>query len=181
MNLKPKIIGQSPNLEIAELKCGIKGVLRPLRETDLSQAYIDGMNSPEIRKFLMQPNMEPQTKGSLIEYIRLNFKAHDAVLFGLFVNKIHRGNIRLHNITPDSAFLGIAIFDRSIWGKGWGSRAIRTVSDFGILQLKIKKISAGISDENQPSIRAFKKAGYHRQSTNSPNFNSTLWRFPSTF
>lgn len=179
MNLEPKIIGQSPNLEIPELQCGINGVLRPLRETDLSQAYIDGMNSPEIKKFLMQPNMEPQTKGSLIKYIRTNLESSDSILFGLFVDKIHRGNIRLHDITPGSASLGIAIFDRDIWGKGWGSQSIKIISKFGCQKLKISKILAGISNKNVSSIRAFKKAGYHIQSNNSTFSGSEIWEFPS--
>jgi len=171
------MIKQLSKTETPELKCGLNGVLRTLRESDITRAYVDGINSAEVQKFLLQPNMSRQNESSLQEYARENFNSPDAILLGLFVDGSHRGNIRLHNITADSAFLGIAIFDASIWGKGWGHRAIRVVSVFGTQCLHIKTILAGISEKNPASIRAFLKAGYKRKN----NLNERLSKLEHTF
>jgi RimJ/RimL family protein N-acetyltransferase len=145
------------------LSCGESGLLRPLLQEDITQNYVDCINSPEVKKFLMQPNSERQSFRSIINYVQSNLDNPDTILFGIFVDQIHRGNIRLHDITTKSAFLGIAILDSHLWGRGWGSRTIQTVTEFGMHHLKIEKITAGISADNIGSIKCFEKAGYKIQ------------------
>ena len=164
---------------IPMLKCQNNGFLRPLTENDVTESYIRGMNSRAVKKFLMQPNKSPQTRLTLTKYVKDNFYAKDVILFGLFVDGIHSGNLRLHDISNASAFLGIAIFDTNLWGKGWGTASIKTASMFGVKNLNIKKIIAGIDNSNTASTKAFVKAGYKKDLSycKSENSKATFWKF----
>jgi len=81
-------------------------------------------------------------------------------LFGLFIDDVLRGTSRLHDISSESAYIGIALFDRSIWGQGWATRMIRKIVRFAIGSLGLKKVLAGIEKENIASQGAFNKAGF---------------------
>ena len=56
--------------------------------------------------------------------------------------------------------MGIALFDRSIWGQGFGSRAIAAASDYALDVLSCVSVRAGVDRENEVSVTAFRKAGF---------------------
>jgi RimJ/RimL family protein N-acetyltransferase len=136
------------------------GFLRPLAADDVTQAYIDGLNSSDVNRFLVEPNRQLQTRETVVSFVEQNLSASDSILFGLFVENIHRGNLRLHDIGDLSAYLGIALFDRAIWGQGWASRSIVEVAKYAFNDLGLSYVVAGIAHANTASERAFAKAGF---------------------
>ena len=103
-----------------KLSCGDNGFIRPINVEDVTSDYIDGLNDPEVNRFLEIGKGPAQTLESATQFILEQHSRTDAYLFGLFVEGLLRGTCRLHEITEFGADIGIAIFDKSIWGEGWG-------------------------------------------------------------
>jgi len=58
------------------------------------------------------------------------------------------------------AQIGICVFDRRRWGKGMGTSALRTVSEWACGALGVSAIEAGVYAENMASQKIFVAAGY---------------------
>jgi RimJ/RimL family protein N-acetyltransferase len=138
--------------------------LRPLKEADVSQAYVDGLNDPQVHKYMSAPRLRRQTPDTVRAYVRDNAADANAVLFGIFADGALRGTVRLHDIDTArrGANIGIALFDRAAWGRGLGTAAIAAVARFAAATLGLERLSAGIADANAGSVRAFEKAGFRR-------------------
>lgn len=138
-------------------------VLRPLQEQDVSDAYVIGLNDPRVSQTLVGPRRQRQTLESVRAYVGLNWRDDRSVLFGVYIDGALRGTVRLYHIDDAGhAVMGIALFDASYWGRGWGSRCIRRVADYGIRELGLRRIVAGSYERNIAGIRSFAKAGFKR-------------------
>lgn len=145
----------APGVETANL------VLRPLLAADASQAYADGLNDPEVNRFL-EVRRVPQTLESVGAFIAAHEGARDAVLLGLFLKPEGRliGTIRLHEIKNKSAYLGICLFARDCWGRGYGSEALDGAVRLAFDALGLDRLRAGSYEANAASLALFKKAGF---------------------
>jgi RimJ/RimL family protein N-acetyltransferase len=168
---------------VLDLQCALGPTLpiapdamaRPLLVEDITDGYVNALNHPSVRKFLIS-GAEPYTRAGVAMMVKENFEACDSVLFGIFLSGKHSGNVRLHDINPKSAYIGIAMFDTGSQGRGFGSKAIATISKYGIFNLGIERILAGIDDRNLASLRAFAKAGF-TNIEKSRSSHDQLWSF----
>lgn len=150
--------------------------LRPLAEADVTQRYVDRINDPSVSQYLISAMNGPQTIDDVRAMVVSNWQAADAVLFGIFSSGVHCGNIRLHDITRERAFLGVAVFEQHATGKGIGRRAIAGLARFAVNELGIVEILAGIDEKNIRSQRAFLNAGFVRTGR-SPDGKGSLWKY----
>lgn len=137
--------------------------LRPLQKTDVTKQYVKWLNSKKINQFL-ESRFKKHNKKSIENYIKKMNKNPD-ILFLAIIRKDdnrHIGNIKLGPIDWNHKFgeIGIMIGDENSLGKGYGTDAIKLISDFGFDHLKLHKIGAGIYENNVGSIKAFLKAGF---------------------
>jgi len=74
----------------------------------------------------------------------------------------HIGWVDLKNIDRlnKHAELGIAIGDRSFWGKGYGLSAMKEMLDFGFSQLDLNKVWLRIELDNEKAIKSYRRMGY---------------------
>lgn len=142
------------------VELGDGAYMRALIEDDVTAAYVDGLNDPEVHRFLVGPRSRIQTFDTVRDFVRHNREDPAAILFGLFVGDELRGTARLHDMRDGEAFLGLAIFDKRLWGRGWGTRFVRGVTQHARVALGIRKVRAIIEAENVGSQRAFERAGY---------------------
>lgn len=56
--------------------------------------------------------------------------------------------------------IGLGLGDKTRWGKGYGSDAIRTVVDYLFNQQGIVRVYAETAEANQPARRSFARAGF---------------------
>lgn len=140
------------------------GALRPLLAADIHPGYVAGLNDPEVNRFLVNVRKSRQTTASVLEFVEQNLLAPDAILFGIWFqgDTRHCGTVRLHNLgsQQDQARIGICIFDRQRWGKGVGTSALRSVSEWACGTLGVSAIEAGVYVENIASQKIFVAAGY---------------------
>lgn len=134
--------------------------LRKLRPEDVTAEYVDGLNDAEVHRFLPTPRKQRQTAASIANYI--SAQQGNAYMFGLFVSGRLRATVRLHDFSDEKVTIGIAIFDKSVWGVGWGQRCIRAMIDYAD-RLGVKTIIAGIEKENEKSRCAFAACGFIEQ------------------
>ena len=74
------------------------------------------------------------------------------ILVGLILKSIDRLN--------KHAELGIAIGDRSFWGKGYGLSAMKEMLDFAFSQLDLNKVWLRVELDNEKAIKSYKRMGY---------------------
>ena len=138
--------------------------MRPLREADVHPAYISGLNDPMVNKYLDGVKHTSQTERSVLEFVFANRESKNAVLFGIWQTGVdtHCGTIRLHGIEHQhkTAHIGICLFDKDAWGKGFGTSAVTAVTHWAFEALGLRWIEAGVYQENIASQKTFLKAGY---------------------
>lgn len=150
-------IKNNPNFSIAISE---KVELKPLNVSGISNAYVEGLNDPDVNRFLIGPRSEKQTHSTVEAFVKSNFIDPNAVLFGFYINKVLCGTCRLHDITDVNAYMGLAIFAKSEWGKGYGTAIIKAVTEFSYTELALKEIKAGVEIGNKGSRQAFEKVGF---------------------
>lgn len=135
--------------------------LQPLDEGDVTDAYVDGLNDPVVHEFLVSPKAAIQDRGSVAAYVASNRQDPRGILFGVFVDGVLRGTVRLHEVEPQErrAVVGIALFDRSVWGRSVGKTALGLVTRLAV-DIGLTRLDAGIHPGNARSQRAFGANGF---------------------
>lgn len=133
--------------------------LKTLSYRDVTQKYVDWMNDLDVIRYT-ESRFQRHTMESTIDYVKTVSGSSDIYFYGIYEGKEHIGNIKLqekpqHNLGD----MGIIIGDKSKWGCGYATEAIRLLTDHGF-KMGLHKISAGIYADNFGSIKAFQKAGY---------------------
>lgn len=136
--------------------------LSPITGSDVTADYVNGLNDPVVHAHLEAARAKRQTLETVKAYVDANCCDRRAILFGVYVDRVLRGTVRLHEIgnPAGSAIMGIALFDRHVWGRNVGSSAIRAVAGFATRDLEINCICASMYADNRGSSRAFEKAGF---------------------
>ncbi|MFA6260118.1 MAG: GNAT family N-acetyltransferase [Bacteroidia bacterium] len=137
--------------------------LREVRESDVNDHYYNWLNDPEINQFL-ETRYVPRS----LENIRAFVKSMDGNSHEVFLaicdkaTDKHIGNIKLGPINWIHRYADISLLvgDKSYWGKGIATEAIRLVTEFAFYRLNLHKVKAGCYAENVGSKKAFEKVGF---------------------
>lgn len=143
------------------LECGY---LKILSTSDVDCSYVDGINNPQLSRWLISSKEENFSTDAIISYVEANNSDPGSLLFGFYLNGRLRGTARLHNANTEYVNIGLAIFDVSIWGRSWASSIIGSLCDITHKKFKISTFKAGIDTNNIASIKAFSKAGFKKAS-----------------
>ena len=137
--------------------------LRPLMPADVTPAYVDALQDPVVIG-LTEARHAVWDRQAVRAYVRRSNRTGVSQLLGIFLKEPHRhiGNVRLFNFSPAHrrVELGIMIFDASQWAKGYGTEALRGVSEFVFQTLQLHRICADYYAPNVASARMFSKAGF---------------------
>lgn len=139
--------------------------LRPVCIEDITVEYVNGLNDPEVNSYLVDVRKHRQTIESVKKFVVLNFEAPSDILFGIFVK--HNpgpfiGTIRAHDIDlfHYAANIGICIFAKRAWKKGYALQAVNMVKDYLFKKQKLHYLEAGTYSKNINSINLFTRAGF---------------------
>ena len=127
--------------------------------------YVEQLNNQQVNRYL-EIRFSPHTIESVKKYIDT---LPDYFKFFSIINQNTNewlGNIKLGPINTIHKFaeIGILVFQR-YWNKGYGSAAIRELSNYAFCSLQLHKVFAGVLRPNTASIRAFEKAGFEYEYT----------------
>ncbi len=94
---------------------------------------------------------------------RANVVEHERT-FAIVLRDAERliGTCSLHNINllHGTAELGIAIGDKTVWGKGYGREAVQLLIEYGFRYLNLYNISLWVHSFNERARRAYLAAGF---------------------
>ena len=140
------------------------GYIRLLKIKDVHADYVNGPNDPDVNRYLVGVRRTRQTLDGVKSFVDHNLSSNDALLFGIWLDRAdkHCGTIRLHGIEHENAtaHVGICLFDKSVWGRGIATHAIRAATLWAQQTLKLRWIEAGVYEGNVGSEKAFSSAGY---------------------
>ena len=139
--------------------------LRPVRVSDITEEYVNGLNDPEVNKYLVDVRRNIQTRESVKKYVSNNWESPSDILFGIFVNNSPKpfiGTVRAHNIDlfHYSADIGVCIFAKRAWKKGFALQSINMVKEYLFKTHKLHYLEAGTYSKNINSIKLFLRAGF---------------------
>lgn len=145
--------------------------IKQLLPDQVTSDYLNWFSDTLIQQFILNP---PTSLKELIEYAAHHEEKDDSILFGIYSNNRHIGNIKFEpiSIKEGSAVLGVMIGDTKYRGKGLFAEIISPVSQFLLDQFEITKIYLGVDLENERAIKAYKKSGFHLVKDNSQPFEA---------
>ena len=137
--------------------------LRKISLDDCNENYLSWMNDYEINKYL-ESRFTTHTIDSLKNFVTAMNNSENNFLFAIVDKESdkHIGNIKLGGIHPIHKYadIGLIIGDKNYWGHGIATNAIKLVTEFAFNDLNLRKVIAGVYENNIGSIRAFKKCGF---------------------
>ncbi len=67
------------------------------------------------------------------------------------------------NWTVRNAWVGIGIGERDLWGKGYGTDAMRILLRYAFMELNLNRVSLNVFEVNPRGIASYKKAGFQEE------------------
>lgn len=134
--------------------------LSPMNPDD-GEIYVKWLNDPEIVKYLSAHNSLISIVGEK-EYLENYSKKEFHLCIVKLDNDELLGNIALDNIDYKSgtAELGIFIGNTNNLSKGYGSEAIKLLTDYAFNHLRLHSIYLYTLDSNERAQKAYKKCGF---------------------
>ena len=144
-----------------------KGIyLRQVALEDADRNYCGWMNDPEITRYT-ESRFSAYTLEDIKAYIEKESQSKDSLFLAIVLksDKRHIGNIKIHRIDKAHrhAEISLLIGEKSCWGRGIGTEAIRLAAEYAFKALNLHKVYAGCYANNIGSIRAFKKSGFKEE------------------
>ena len=130
---------------LAEKKIKIKVdediFLRVLTLNDVARPYVEWLNDYEVIKFTEQKYFK-NTLENTKNFVSQKYNSGNDLLFGIFFDNTHVGNIKLGPIKFDhmSADVSYFIGEKKFWGRGIASKCVKTIVQLAVTDLGLKKI-----------------------------------------
>jgi RimJ/RimL family protein N-acetyltransferase len=125
-------------------------------------SWVQAIQDPQL-SILSDGSFSMPTREKEAETFQLTRKEGGAN-FGIFalpeVKLIGVCGIYRVNQRNQSGVLGISIFDKDYWGKGYGTEAVKLTVDFGFRFLNLHTIQLTTGSFNTRALRAYEKAGF---------------------
>jgi ribosomal-protein-alanine N-acetyltransferase len=131
------------------------------------------MNDYEVVKFTEQ-RFRKHTDEDIRRFVEEILGSETDILFGIFFDDKHIGNIKLGPINWEHANAGVSYFigEKNYWSRGIATSIVKTVVDFGFKKLNLEKINAGYYSTNLGSAVVLERCGFLIEGTRKNNFVS---------
>lgn len=137
--------------------------LRLVTLPDCTPQYVEWLLDPEVNRYL-ETRWSPQSIETVIDFVSTMMDSPTNYLFAIVENEgsRHIGNLKIGPINTHHGFADVSYFigDRSFWGRGCASEAIRLAARIAFDRLDVRRLQAGLYEGNRGSARALEKAGF---------------------
>lgn len=147
--------------------------IRIFNPEDVTDEYVQALDDPEVvgltesryrnHRLTLEQAQEYATKSN----------QGNSIFVGIFLKDgRHIGNIRVHTISEQNkrGELGIMIWNKNEWGKGYATEALEAVVSYAFTYLNLHKVEAEYYSTNTGSKRIFDKAGFVIEGTIRDHF-----------
>ena len=135
--------------------------LRPLAEADITERYLSWFRDDVTTLYLEARNI---TADDALDYLRTGQRTRQRFMYAVCEGEHgrHIGNLKIGDIDWKSSLsdLVTVIGDRSYWGRGIATKAIKLGSRSAFEHLDIHKLNGGMYADNIGSIKAYTRAGW---------------------
>ncbi|HBM80724.1 MAG: GNAT family N-acetyltransferase [Clostridiales bacterium] len=140
-----------------------RGEYTVLREAGMEDAEImtSWQNDKEIMDYLHF--VYPVSKGQQEDYItNVKCSKNDALFMVENEENVPIGLCKLKDINwiNGTAGIEIVICAKNCWGRGYGYDALKTLTEYALMQLNLCTLYANITEKNEKAVKCFQKAGY---------------------
>jgi RimJ/RimL family protein N-acetyltransferase len=143
---------------------GEKIYLRPLEEADAALCY-PWFSDPEVRSLLGR-HAVPNTEKDSLEFIR-GMEARREQGFAIIVRADAKyiGNCSIFelNLIDRNAEIGIAIGDKTAWGKGFGREATSLLCRHGFHALNLHRLTLRVFATNERALKCYARSGFRQE------------------
>ena len=140
--------------------------LRALTLEDCTDKYVGWLNDSHVNKFL-ETRWEEQNLETVRNFVNSITKSDHSYIFAIIENhtNTHIGNIKIGPIHPKykNADISYLIGERTAWGKGYASEAIKLIVAFGFDVISLHRIQAGIISGNDSSAKVLVRNGFIKE------------------
>lgn len=138
--------------------------LRFLQLDDVNERYLQWLNDSDVMRYT-ESRFTKHSLDDIRAYVQAVQADQHSSFFAIIEKKSqkHIGNIkigRIHNPYHRTADIGIIIGDKSCWGQGFATEAIKLLAAYAGETMNLHKLWAGIYANNIASIKAFLRAGF---------------------
>ena len=144
--------------------------LRPITEADLPD-YVTWLNDPEVTQFTQIESGGVTLEGER-EWLR-SITGPDSTTrnWAIEADGRHIGNCALMpEESGEMAGFGIIIGDKTHWGKGCGSAALREVLRMGFQEMNLQRIHLTALGGNTRGVRCYEKCGFRHEGLRRRHF-----------
>lgn len=158
---------------------GEKINLRTLEKKDLEKSLM-WLKDPSVNMYLSR-NFRGQTEEQELKWLEFIQNSNNDVAFAIEKKDsgLYIGNCSLDKIDWErkSCEMGIVIGDKNNWNKGYGSDAVKTVTEFAFRELNLKSVQLNVYRYNRRAIRVYRKCGFKLKSIERKNhfYNGKYW------
>ncbi len=147
--------------------------LEVLTESLISEDYINAMSDHSLIMYT-EARWREWNRSSILDFVEQNLESDVSILFGIFFNDRHVGNVRLHSRDARNCTceIGILVFARDVWGQGVGTSAIMMAMSYAWSNWGVTRFMADYFEENSASKRLFEKAGFVLEGTFRNHFRN---------
>jgi len=144
--------------------------LRPVTEADLPD-YVEWLNDPEVTQFTQIEAGGITLEGEREWFQRVTGPDSNTRNWAIEAEGRHIGNCAL---MPDEsgqvAGFGIIIGDKTAWGKGYGTAALREVLRIGFEEMGLQRVHLTALSPNARGIRCYEKCGFRHEGVRRRHF-----------
>jgi RimJ/RimL family protein N-acetyltransferase len=158
---------------------GKKINLRVLEKNDLEKSLM-WLKDTSINMYLSS-NFRDYDREKELKWFEFIQNSNNDVVFAIEekVSGLHIGNCSLDKINweRESCEMGIVIGDKNNWNKGFGSEAVKTITEFAFRKLGLQSVQLNVYKYNRRAIRVYRKCGFKLKGIEKRNhfYNGKYW------
>lgn len=142
--------------------------LAPIKRDDV-KLYAKWFADPEFLRLISPNVLRPMSYEDELEWYENMRKDKERYTFGIRTLEGDKliGNCGLFNIDwrNRTALFGIAVGDKTYWGRGYGTDATRIMMGYGFDELNLNRVQLDVYDYNKRAIKSYEKVGFVHEGT----------------
>jgi ribosomal-protein-alanine N-acetyltransferase len=142
--------------------------LRPLEAADVTDEYLTWFQNDDVTRFLSVDG-KSLTREKVVDYMEEGARSGEFFMQAICLTENGKqiGNLKVGPISGQhrTSDLVCVIWDRSQWGKGLATEAIRLGNTLAFEKFGVRKLTGSIMSGNVGSIKAYTRAGWIVEAT----------------